>query len=67
MKNPVTKSSATSRLDSFTGNPAEDGFDQVAWQNRQKQRNTVLLWVLLGLVGLFFAISVVQFARGGHL
>ncbi|MDI9348693.1 MAG: hypothetical protein QM537_01675 [Candidatus Symbiobacter sp.] len=45
----------------------QPGFDQAAWQRRQRQRNLALFWVLLGLVGLFFAISVVQFARRGHL
>ena len=42
-------------------------FDQDAWRRRQKQRNLALLLVLLGLVALFFAISIVQFSRSGHL
>ncbi|MCX8505566.1 MAG: hypothetical protein ORN98_03005 [Alphaproteobacteria bacterium] len=65
MKNPGTAS--PSHPESLNGHTNSDGFDQAAWQRSQKQRNTALFWVLLGLVALFFAISIVQFARGGHL
>ena len=67
MKNPAPASSAPTHPESHDVNINGEGFDQAAWQRSQKQRNTALFWVLLGLVALFFAISIVQFARGGHL
>lgn len=43
------------------------GLDLATFRRRQRQRNYALLAILLGLVVLFFAITMVQLSRAGHL
>jgi hypothetical protein len=41
--------------------------DGETFRRRQRGRNLALLWSLLALCALFFAITIVQFSKAGHL
>lgn len=53
-------------MDDLSPHTGPDDQESVVLKRRQRQRNVALLWVLLGLVVLFFAITIVQLSRAGH-
>jgi hypothetical protein len=46
--------------------PRKDVSDNAAHKRRQRARNWAMLAVLVGLVILFYAITIVQMSRGSH-